>query len=152
MFEIVEARRVEVPVSVVWMALADFDAISRWAPNVDHSCLTTSTAEGVGATRRIQSGRSTVLETVTEWEPERRLAYSITGLPPVIRSVTNTWRLADLGGTTEVTLTSSIDAGPRPPQKVAARVVGRVLAKASREMLDGLDRHVQAQQHQGTSA
>jgi hypothetical protein len=108
----------------VWAVLADFDAISRWAPNVEHSCLTTSIAEGVVATRRIQTGRSTVLETVTAWEPERHLAYSITGLPPVIRSVTNTWRLADLdatsGGASEVTLTSTIDAEPRPPQQVVA--------------------------------
>lgn len=150
MVEIVEARSLGVPASVVWAELADFDGISRWAPNVDHSCLTTSTADGVGATRRIQTGRNTVLETVTDWEPELRLAYSVTGLPPVIRSVTNTWRLAGrdgtTGGTTEVTLTSSIDTGPRPPQQVVAQIVGRALAKASRQMLDGLDRRLQDQQ------
>lgn len=143
MVEVVEVLTTPQSASALWEVLADFDTISRWAPNVDHSCLTTSTADGVGATRRIQTGRTTVLETVTDWEPERCLAYSITGLPPMIRSVTNTWRLADLGGTTEVTLTSSIDAGPRPPQQVVARVVGRALAKASRQMLAGLDAHVQ---------
>ena len=146
MVEVVEALTIRQPASVVWAVLADFEAISRWAPNVDHSCLTTSTADGVGATRRIQTGRTTVLETVTDWEPERCLAYSITGLPTVIRSVTNTWRLADrgttTGGTTEVTLTTSIDTGPRPPQQVIARVVGRALARASRQMLAGLDAHV----------
>lgn len=152
MVEIVETRTVEVSAPDVWAALAAFDAISRWATNVDHSCLTTSNATGVGATRRIQTGRTTVLETVTEWEPERRLAYSITGLPPVIRSVTNTWQLEDHGASTEVTLTSTVDAGPRPPQQVVARVAGRALAKASRQMLDGLDRHLQAQQRQGASA
>ncbi len=87
-----------------------------------------------------------MLETVTDWEPERRLAYSITGLPPVLRSMTNTWQLADHGASTELTLTSSIDTGPRPPQKVVARIIGRILAKASRQMLDGLDHHVRALQ------
>ena len=58
--EVVESMTVERPVSVVWDVLADFDAISRWAPNVDHSCLTTNAADGVGATRRIQTGRNTV--------------------------------------------------------------------------------------------
>lgn len=146
MAEVVEGLTIRQPASVVWAVLADFDEISQWAPNVDHSCLTTSIASGVGATRRIQTGRNTVLETVTDWEPDHRLAYSITGLPAVVRSVTNTWRLADLDGATEVTLTSSIDAGSRPPQKAVARIVGRVLGKASRQMLDGLDRHLQDQQ------
>lgn len=144
MVEVVATLTIRQPATAVWALLADFGAIGRWAPNVDHSCLTTSTADGVGATRRIQSGRTTVLETVTDWEPERRLAYSITGLPPAIRSVTNTWRLVDLGQTTDVSLTSSIDTGPRPPQKVVARIVGRVLAKASHQMLDGLDHHLNA--------
>ena len=146
MVDVVEALTVRQSASVVWAVLADFDAISRWAPNVDHSCLTTSTADGVGVTRRIQTGRATVLETVTEWAPERVLAYSITGLPLVIRSVTNTWQLDDRGAATEVTLTSTIDTGPRPPQKVVARVVGKALAKASRQMLDGLDAHLHTQQ------
>lgn len=143
MAAIVEVMTTQQPASALWAVLADFATISRWAPNVDHSCLTTATASGVGTTRRIQAGRNTVLETVTEWEPEQCLAYSITGLPPVVRSVTNTWRLADLGGSTKVTLTSSIDAGPRPPQQVVARVVGRALAKASQQMLAGLDAHVE---------
>ncbi len=146
MVEVVETLHIRQPASAVWALLADFSAISEWAPNVDHSCLTTSTKDGVGATRRIQTGRNTLLETVTDWEPERCLAYSITGLPPAVRSLTNTWRLADLGETTEVTLTSSVDTGPRPPQKAAARVVGRVLAKVSRQMLEGLDCHLQPQQ------
>lgn len=144
--DVVESQTVEAPVSVVWAALADFDAISRWAPNVDHSCLTTNAAAGVGVTRRVQSGRNAVLETVIDWVPEHRLAYSIAGLPSVIRSVTNTWTLDDVAGTTEVTLTSTVDAGPRPPQKAVARMVGRLLANASRQMLDGLDRHLHDQQ------
>lgn len=148
MVEVVEAVHIQQPASAVWTVLADFEAISSWAPNVDHSCLTTTAAAGVDATRRIQTGRTTVLETVTEWEPERTLAYSITGLPPVIRSVTNTWRLSDLGAATEVTLTTAIDAGPRPPQKVVARAVGRALANVSRQMLDGLAARTNAQQQE----
>ncbi len=151
MVEIVESQTVGSPASVVWATLADFDAISQWAPNVDHSCSITHLASGVGATRRIQTGRTTVRETVTGWEPERMLSYEIVGLPPVIRSVTNTWRLEDRGERTEVTLTSQVDAGPRPPQQLIARIAGRALGKASRQMLDGLDRHLQAQ-HKGTVA
>jgi hypothetical protein len=103
---------------VVWAALADFGAIVVWAPNVDHSCLLTDQESGVGTARRIQAGRTTLVETVTEWTPPTSsdpgtLTYSLAGLPRVIRWVTNSWRLTlDHGGTT-VTLTSTVDAGPR---------------------------------------
>lgn len=122
----------------IWAVLADFADISTWAPNVDHSCLLSEQTEGEGMVRRIQTGRTTVRETVIRYEPGVALGYEITGLPSVIRSVTNTWRLEPAGDHTLTTLTSEIDAGPRPPQKAVARVVGRTLGKASEEMLGGL--------------
>ena len=128
----------------VWGILADFGGIGHWAPNVDHSCLMTRQSEGKDAVRRIQIGRATVLERIVEWEPEDCLAYAIEGLPPVVRSVTNAWRLHPEGEHTRVTLVTTVDAGPRPPQKVAAKVIGRVLTKASREMLTGLKEHVES--------
>ncbi len=128
---------------VVWAALADFGGISRWAPNVDHSCLTTEQRDGIGAVRRVQVGRNALLERVVEWDPGHQLSYAIEGMPAVVRSVTNTWRLEGSGGSTRVTLSSRVDVGPRPPQQVIARVVGRVLAKASREMLAGLKHHLE---------
>lgn len=124
--------------SEVWAVLSDFAGISGWAPNVDHSCLLAEQTHGVGAVRRIQTGRQTVVETVVEWRPEELLSYDISGLPPVIRSVNNTWRLSAAADGTAVTLTSEIDAGSRPPQKGVARLVGRALGSASEQMLDGL--------------
>lgn len=143
MVEVVEDSRIAHPPEVVWKALSDFGAISRWAPKVDHSSLTTDRAEDVGTTRRVQVGRTALLERVTGWEPTRRLSYEIDGLPPVVRSATNTWELAASGDDTKVTLTSHIDAGHRPPQQLIARVVGRAMAKASREMLAGLQQHLE---------
>ena len=143
MAEIVEQIGIERPPADVWTALADFGSIGRWAPNVDHSCLTTEQGDGVGAVRRVQVGRNALLERVVEWTPGERLAYVIEGLPPVIRSVTNTWQLAGSDHSTRVTLTSTVDAGSRPPQKVVARIVGRGLGSASRQMLSGLKRHVE---------
>ena len=138
MAEVVEQSIIARPADEVWAVLADFGGISRWAPNVDHSCLTTEQDEGEGAVRRVQVGRNALLERVVAWEPGRRLAYTIGGLPPFVRSVTNTWELAASGASTTVTLTSRIDAGPRPPQQLIARVLGRVLARTSRQMLAGL--------------
>ncbi len=136
---VVERRaRIERPPSEVWAILSDFAVISRWAPNADHSSLLTEQGEGVGAVRRIQTSGTTVLETVTWWEPGVGLSYAITGLPPVIRSVTNTWRLEPVGAHTDVSLTTEVDAGPRPPQQLLAKAVGRKLGKASDQMLAGL--------------
>jgi hypothetical protein len=142
---------IPVPPEVVWDALAEFGAIVVWAPNVDHSCLMTEQTSGIGAARRVQAGRTTLVETVTEWTPpdgDHRgiVTYTLEGLPKVVRSVTNSWRLDADGGRTAVTLTSTVDAGPRPPQKLIARIVARKLASASGEMIAGLTAHVTASQ------
>ena len=142
MAEVSETITVGQSPTVVWNALAEFERIAQWAPNVQHSSLTTGRADDVGAVRRVQVGRSALLEEVTAWEPEQRLAYAITGLPPVVRSAVNTWRLAPSANGTEISLTSTVDAGNRPPQLLAARIIGRVLAKASRERLTGLRHHL----------
>jgi ribosome-associated toxin RatA of RatAB toxin-antitoxin module len=125
----------------VWAVLADFESISSWADFVDHSSLLTEQTEDVGMTRRIQMGRTTVVETVTSWDPGVTLSYEITGLPPVIRSVTNTWRLGASGEDTMAWVETHIRTGPRPPQKAIAKAVGKRLANSSVEMLEGLNAH-----------
>ena len=143
MAQIAETTTIARSPEQVWAVLADFGSIAEWAPNVDHSCLTTELQQAVGSTRRVQVGRNALLEQVVEWEAGHRLAYTIEGLPPVIRSVTNSWQLEAVGPATAVTITSVVNAGPRPPQQLVARAVGKVLAKASREMLDGLTNHLE---------
>jgi uncharacterized protein YndB with AHSA1/START domain len=126
------------PPAQVWAALADFAALSSWAGGVDHSCLMSAQTEGVGMVRRIQSGRVTLLERVVRWESDVCLSYELEGLPPVVRSATNTWTIEATASGSKVTLTSRVDAGPRPPQQLIAKAVGRKLAQASDKMLSGL--------------
>lgn len=139
---------ISAPAAEVWAVLADFGEIARWAPNVDHSCLLSAQRDGVGAVRRIQSGRRTLLEEVVEWVDGERLSYVVEGLPSAIRSLRNTWQLDDgegsegSEGSTQVTLTSSVDVGSRPPQKLVAQALGRQLSKVSNQMLRGLDDHL----------
>lgn len=133
----------------VWAVLADFGAINSWAPNVDHSCLLAEQRSGVGTRRRIQAGRTTLVETVTEWTPPvddapGAMAYTLEGLPKVVHSVTNRWQLTPTGSGTAVMLTSTVDAGSRLPQKAIAWVVARKLASASDEMIAGLTSHIAA--------
>lgn len=146
MIEISRQCVISAPPNAVWAVLADFESISTWAGFVDHSSLMTDQTDGVGMARRIQIGRTTIVETVTNWEPGVTLSYAISGLPSVIKSVTNTWRLAGLGDSTMVLLTSQVDAGPRPPQRVIAKVVARKLAKSSDIMLAGLGHHITSKQ------
>lgn len=159
-------RRLDVPhpPQEVWDRLADFEAISAWADNVDHSCLLHPGGEGwpvgVGATRRVQVGRRTLVERVVVWDEPQRLAYQIEGLPPVVTSLQNEWRLQSVaaveggageGGAsaqhTRVTLATTVDCGPRPPQKLVARLIARRMAGDSDTMLSGLAHSMKESSH-----
>ena len=94
--------------------------------------------EAVGQVRRVQTGRTTLLERVVTWDEPRVLAYTIEGLPKVVRHVRNQWTLEPTGAGAEVRLTTDVDCGPRPPQQLVARLVARRLARESDRLLDGL--------------
>jgi uncharacterized protein YndB with AHSA1/START domain len=139
--DIQRTRIVAAPAQEVWDVLADFGAISSWADNVDHSCILSSGAGGapLGTTRRVQVKRDTLVERIIEFDPPHVLAYDIAGLPRLLHRVTNRWTLAaSAGDASVVTLTSTVDIGPRPPQKLAERVLCRVVAGQSNSMLAGL--------------
>ena len=157
-------RQIDIPhpPQEVWDRLADFEAISAWADNVDHSCLLHPGGEGssvgMGATRRVQVGRRTLVERVVVWDEPKRLTYQIEGLPPVVTSVQNEWRLRSLaageGGAvdtrvdhTRVTLATTVACGPRPPQKLVARLIARRMAGDSDTMLSGLAHSMKESSH-----
>jgi uncharacterized protein YndB with AHSA1/START domain len=154
MAELTHTRRIEAPRAVVWATLADFGSISAWAPKVDHSSIQRVGADGgsddaatLGVIRRIQSGRRTLLERIVSWESGTTLAYEIEGLPKVVRSARNEWRLTPEGSdATTATLTSTVDCGPRPPQQLVARIVAGRIAALSDGMLAGLADHLEHQQ------
>jgi carbon monoxide dehydrogenase subunit G len=136
------SRQLAAPPDAVWSVLARFGDLARWAPGVDHACLLHDGELAPGIVRRVQVGRMVLLETVDEVELARRLGYRIDGLPPVLRRVRNDWELRPAGGGTEVAVTTTVDAGPRPPQQLVARLVARRLAAASDSMLEGLADHL----------
>ncbi|OBI45585.1 SRPBCC family protein [Mycobacterium colombiense] len=144
MTDIQRTRIIAAAVDDIWNVLADFGSISAWAGNVDHSCVLHSGRNGqpVGTARRVQVKRNALVERITEFEPPRALAYDIDGLPRRLRRVSNRWTLAPAGGArplqTRVTLTSTVEIGPRPTQKLAERVLCRFLARQSAAMLAGL--------------
>lgn len=122
----------------VWAVLADFGDLARWARPVQHSWLISDQSEGLGAVRRVQVARMTMIEEIVTWEPCEALGYTITGLPPIVRRAANTWRLTASGPGTRVTLTSEVDSGSRPPRSLVARAVAKRLAVVSELMVADL--------------
>lgn len=138
--DICRYRTITAEPQAIWDVLADFGAISSWAGIVDHSCLLSSAVDGVavGATRRVQVGRNTLVERITEFDPPRALAYDVEGVPRQLR-VTNRWTLIpEMSGGTVVTLTFTAEIGSNPLQRLAERIVGRGSTKQLDAMLAGL--------------
>lgn len=130
----------------IWEVLADFGAISSWAGNVDHSCLLSHGPGGgpLGTSRRVQVGRDTLVECITDFQPQSALAYDIEGLPRRLRRVGNRWTLRpSTSGHTEVTLTSTVEIAENPVARIAERAMCRFLAKQSDTMLTGLAQRVE---------
>jgi hypothetical protein len=91
----------------------------------------------------VQVGRNALVERISEFEPPVSLAYAIEGLPRRLGRLANRWTLRPVGGSTEVTLTSSADLGSGPLAAAAERVIARVVAGKSTSMLAGLARRVE---------
>ena len=138
-------RAIAAEPQAIWDVLSDFGAISAWADNVDHSCLLEHGADGaaVGTSRRVQVGRDTLVERITDIDAPARLGYAIEGLPRRLK-LSNHWTLSPIsGGRTEVSLTSTVDVGSNPIAALVARAVCRYLAKQSDALLTGLARRVE---------
>jgi uncharacterized protein YndB with AHSA1/START domain len=144
--EIRRSRTIAAEAQAIWDVLADFGAISSWAGNVDHSCLLSPAAEdiGPGTTRRVQVGRDTLVERITEFDPPQSLAYDVEGFPRRLRRLENRWTLRPAGGGTSVTLTTTIEIGRNPVQRLAERAVARLSARQLDTMLTGLAHRLEA--------
>lgn len=138
------SRTVAADPQTAWDVLADFGSISSWAGNIDHSCILNHGEHPLGTTRRVQIGRNALVETITEFDPLRALAYDVDGLPPRIRRFTNRWSLRPAGDGTTVTLTSTVTIGPGPVRTLAERALCRLQTRQSDIMLAGLAQRLEA--------
>lgn len=122
----------------VWAILADFPTIAMWVPMIQHSCSMTQETSGVGATRRVQIAQQALIETVTVWEPQQRLAYTIEGMPPIVGIATTTWTLQPSPKGTRVTISTEIPSSRNPAKRFAATKALERMALAARFMTTGL--------------
>jgi carbon monoxide dehydrogenase subunit G len=140
------SRTIAAEPQAIWNVLADFGAVSSWADIVDHSCLLTPATDGiaVGTARRVQLGRNTLVERITEFDPVHALAYDVEGLPRLLGRVTSRWTLTPSIGGTVVTLASTVDIGSNPLQQLAERLVARVFTKQLDALLTGLTHRLES--------
>ena len=89
MFERSRHARLDRDVETVWAALAAFDQLDRWFAPCTHCEYTTVAREGPGVARRVQVGPAAVVETVRDWDPGKRLAYTVSGTPAFIEELAN---------------------------------------------------------------
>lgn len=144
MADISRSRRIAASPQAIWNVLADFGALSSWADDADHSCLLNHGQNGqLGTTRRVQMGRNTLVERITEFDPPSALGYDIEGLPARLRKVANRWRLWPEGDTTLVTLISTVEVGTGRPARMAEWVAVRMMANQSEKLLAGLARRLE---------
>jgi carbon monoxide dehydrogenase subunit G len=137
--DIDRSRTIAADLQAVWDVLADFGSISSWADNIDHSCILVQGKEPLGTTRRVQIGRNALVETITEFDPLRAIAYDVDGLPKRVRRFANRWTVRSTGnGATRVVLTSTVEIGSGAVKKLAERTVCRVQLRQSDIMLAGL--------------
>lgn len=145
MATISRTRTVAAPAAAVWDVLADFGSISSWAENVDHSCLLQHGGDpaAVGTTRRVQVGRDTLVERITDSTAPTTLRYQIEGLPRRLGTVANRWSVMGFGETAAVTLTTSVEIADNPVARIAEKALCRFMAKQSDTMLAGLAQRVE---------
>jgi carbon monoxide dehydrogenase subunit G len=137
--DIDRSRTIAADLQAVWDVLADFGSISSWADNIDHSCILVQCKEPLGTTRRVQMGRNAMVETITEFDPLRAIAYDVDGLPKRVRRFANRWTVRSTGtGATRVVLTSKVEIGSGAVNKLAERALRRVQIRQSEIMLAGL--------------
>jgi carbon monoxide dehydrogenase subunit G len=142
--DIDRSRTVAADLQAVWDVLADFGSISSWAENIDHSCILVQGNQPVGTTRRVQIGRNALVETITDFDPLRAIAYDVDGLPKRVRRFNNRWGLRPTGnGATIVTLTSTVEIGSGAVRELAERALCRVQSRQSDIMLAGLARRLE---------
>ena len=81
------SRHIDAPADAVWNVLIDTDAWPRWGPTVaaaelDGALLT------LGATGRVRTPVGVALPfTITDFDPGRRWAWSVAGVPATSHSV-----------------------------------------------------------------
>ncbi len=139
-------RTIAAPRSAVWAVLADYPNIADWNEGVQRSVALGDAVEGLGAQRHCELTPSGAMrETVTEWEPEEKMAVAIDKIEKMpVAEATMTFTLADSGTTTSITM--SYDFAPKggPFAFLIAAMLNRPMTKGFNGFIDNMESAAQA--------
>jgi uncharacterized protein YndB with AHSA1/START domain len=126
-------KTVNAPIERVWTVLADHEGMSSWAPGLRASLTTDGTPErnGVGAVRRLDAPgpMPAIVEEITGFEPQRRLAYrALAGVP--LKNYAGEVVLTAQGSGTRIDYTVSADQRLPVVEQVLVRLIATGLLNA----------------------
>ena len=130
----------------VWEVLADFGAVSKWAPTITDSAIVGDANEGVGAARTCEHEKmGTLEETIVSWTEGEALSYDVTaGLPFPMKALNNHWSIRERGASTEVTLHQEFSTKLGPlGSLMESMMVKRMMRKEMGLALAGLKHHIE---------
>ncbi|MFW2383038.1 MAG: SRPBCC family protein [Acidimicrobiales bacterium] len=131
------------PRHLVWGVLADLEGVSTWNPGIDSAECVSEIRNGLGARRRCYMHPSGwMVESVSEWEPETVIAFTIEDAPP-LKSGLGRFVLADTASGTRLTASFDYEVRFGPLGPVIDRlIVHRQLSAAWDEGMAGLITHL----------
>ncbi len=130
----------------VWEVLADFGAVSRWAPTITDSAIVGDANEGVGAVRTCTHVKMGALEeTIVSWTEGEAYSYDVTaGLPFPMKALRNHWSMGERGARTEVTLHMEFSTKVGPlGSLMELMMMKRMMRKEMDLALAGLKYHIE---------
>jgi len=126
--------------ATVWAVLSDLGAVADYSPGVSKSWWLGDQRQGVGAARHCDiAAGGYAKERVTIWDPERGYTlHAYEGLPRMMKDLHVHFRLADLGGGTQVVQIMEVSLSARVIEWVLGWAIRGQLSKAIEANLDGL--------------
>jgi len=147
MSQLTRQVKINAPKEKTWEVLADWGAVSKWAPTITESHITTDAKRGVGAIRSCDHTQmGNIEEEVVAWEEGTSLSYDvIKGLPMPMKSLNNIWSVSGEGADSIVTLTMDFGMKFGPlGALMAALAVRRMMNKEMGLTLAGLKQYVES--------
>ena len=109
--QITEIIEINAPVQTVWEEIAKLDQVQHYVTSVTRSQYSSEARTGIGAQRTCDvQGFGTLVETIVDWRDGERLAYTVDGMPSIIKNAKSEWRVrAKNPSQTTVTVTSTME-------------------------------------------
>ncbi len=94
---------VNAPAELVWQKLAKLDEIHVFVQGISNSVYSSKIRAGIGAQRTCYiDGVGSLVENIVEWNEGSGFKYEVAGMPSIIRKLSNTWSVHNVGEQTAV--------------------------------------------------